>query len=655
MQEDASGSDWLRLHDVQLQLTLIDPFNLSSPGLSTEALASPGSLAACVSFGAEVDCAPASTVFLNVYDLAPATSGLNSLLCNTMVKTFGAFHAAIEVYGTEWGFYRQPEPEVCGVCRSRRPRHHPVHVYRQSVNLGQTELTERARWSWVELQIDVFFQGAEEEHEEGLLTGHGGIAPQPAPEAQEFLGSRHPQEAEAPRYTGGDMETLSELSEAPTENISRCAGESQPRPSRWLAPRQPGMALFYPLLRLGQRQSRCEATFNLLNNLLGAGLLAMPRAMADAGLISGYTMLQVLWMSHSVLSSEECSYPELGRHVFGQKGLAAVLAAYLLLTLGILSSYLMVIVDLLNLTLPAPRAVQVCLAVLICLPGASLRSLKQVALVSVVCMLGVCCLVVVLTTVSVSDVLSEDLVNAPIETPGRPGDGMTSDIGRFFSGAALFSLQFSVQAGGIEVLSRLDSEQQEAQDGFTEAPASMSSLLAAESITEVAYTIALLLSATLGTAAYLRFGDRVAGNVLLDFSPTTSYWPLMASWVSYAFVVVCSFAFIMVPCRLAALDVFALRRRDSGAPQDTLPKEPPLCQLPAVQLSSLESWISSANWLELLLIAFGVSVAVISTVDWLTPHLAAPAQGALGQRTFVPDLREVNPGPGLAKTVDPHI
>ena len=108
----------------------------------------------------------------------------------------------------------------------------------------------------------------------------------------------------------------------------------------------------------------------------------------------------------------------------------------------------------------------------------------------------------------------------------------------------------------------------------------------------MAYTIALLLSATLGTAAYLRFGDHVAGNVLLDFTPTTScpsavgedgqhkasnwslrYWPLMVSWISYACaprtflwrcpsrseVVVCSFAFIMVPCRLAALDVFSLR------------------------------------------------------------------------------------------------
>ena len=170
-------------------------------------------------------------------------------------------------------------------------------------------------------------EGAGEEHEEGLLTGHGGEEAL-APEAPEFIRSMRPVDMEAPGYEAGDVETLSELSEAPTENVSRCAGEtpSQSR-SRW----KPDMALFYPLLRLKQRQSRCEATFNLLNNLMGAGLLTMPRAMADAGLISGlalmgilalanrYTMLQVLWMSHSVLSSEECSYPELGRHVFGQR------------------------------------------------------------------------------------------------------------------------------------------------------------------------------------------------------------------------------------------------------------------------------------------------------------------------------------------------
>ena len=146
-------------------------------------------------------------------------------------------------------------------------------------------------------------------------------------------------------------------------------------------------------------------------------------------------------------------------------------------------------------------------------------------------------------------------------------------------------------------------------------------------------------------AAYLRFGDKVAGNVLLDFSPVAPhelpagleclqvgpglfgmlavrafcstaccferchgigrrYLPLMLSWISYGFarasvdvhcgsrlsvsfkegqshanllrrftrgqavsgslqiqVVICSFAFIMVPCRSAAVDVFALGPR----------------------------------------------------------------------------------------------
>lgn len=165
--ESDAGRDWLRLHNsdwapiaeddwlelgprhwfgaignsVQLQLTFQEPTS-ASPGHSPEELSSADALAACVSFMSEVDSASPSTVFLNVYDLAPVTSAVNSLLCNTVVKTFGAFHAAIEVYGAEWGFYRQQDPDLCGVCRSRQPRHHPVHVYRQSVNLGQTLLTE---------------------------------------------------------------------------------------------------------------------------------------------------------------------------------------------------------------------------------------------------------------------------------------------------------------------------------------------------------------------------------------------------------------------------------------------------------------------------------------------------------------------------------
>jgi len=81
-------------------------------------------------------------VFLNVFDLASAMSIPNAILCNTVFNTFGAFHAAVEVYGEEYSFYRTPNEKSCGVCKSLRPRQHPVHVYRQSIPLGATSLKD---------------------------------------------------------------------------------------------------------------------------------------------------------------------------------------------------------------------------------------------------------------------------------------------------------------------------------------------------------------------------------------------------------------------------------------------------------------------------------------------------------------------------------
>merc|ERR1712232_598631 len=100
------------------------------------------SIAEVLHFDRAALCAPKNTVFLNVFDLAPAVSVPNAVLCNSNYSTVGAFHAAVEVYGEEWSFYRTPNPTSCGVCKSLRPRNHPVHVYRQSVNLGLTALKD---------------------------------------------------------------------------------------------------------------------------------------------------------------------------------------------------------------------------------------------------------------------------------------------------------------------------------------------------------------------------------------------------------------------------------------------------------------------------------------------------------------------------------
>lgn len=104
--------------------------------------ASDASLVQLVHFELAVKCAPPNTVFLNVFDLASSLSVPNAIFCNSLFNSMGAFHAAIEVYGEEWSFYRTPNPKACGVCKSLRPRQHPVHVYRQSVNLGIASLRD---------------------------------------------------------------------------------------------------------------------------------------------------------------------------------------------------------------------------------------------------------------------------------------------------------------------------------------------------------------------------------------------------------------------------------------------------------------------------------------------------------------------------------
>lgn len=124
---------------VELQLTFRDARGEAGGG---GGLGSATALPELVHFEHATKCAPPNMVFLSVFDLAPAMSIPNAVLCNTVFNTFGAFHAAVEVYGEEWSFYRTPNSLSCGVCKSLRPRHHPVHVYRQSIPLGTTKLAD---------------------------------------------------------------------------------------------------------------------------------------------------------------------------------------------------------------------------------------------------------------------------------------------------------------------------------------------------------------------------------------------------------------------------------------------------------------------------------------------------------------------------------
>eukprot|EP00441_Pelagodinium_beii_P016505 CAMPEP_0197664688 /NCGR_PEP_ID=MMETSP1338-20131121/58791_1 /TAXON_ID=43686 ORGANISM="Pelagodinium beii, Strain RCC1491" /NCGR_SAMPLE_ID=MMETSP1338 /ASSEMBLY_ACC=CAM_ASM_000754 /LENGTH=281 /DNA_ID=CAMNT_0043243383 /DNA_START=28 /DNA_END=873 /DNA_ORIENTATION=+ len=83
-------------------------------------------------------------VFLNIYDVSKQESVkvLNTVLANYLapVKFGGAFHTGIEVGGIEWSYgrtFRDTRPGLIGV----PPRSDPHHSFRQTVNMGVTQLS----------------------------------------------------------------------------------------------------------------------------------------------------------------------------------------------------------------------------------------------------------------------------------------------------------------------------------------------------------------------------------------------------------------------------------------------------------------------------------------------------------------------------------
>ncbi|KAF4654061.1 hypothetical protein FOL47_010160 [Perkinsus chesapeaki] len=82
-------------------------------------------------------------VELHVYDLDKVVSHLNAV---TRAFSWGAFHVGVEVYGEEWSFGQTTDPQATGLCIIR-PKSHEVHVYRESVPMGNTNLS-RADSVW---------------------------------------------------------------------------------------------------------------------------------------------------------------------------------------------------------------------------------------------------------------------------------------------------------------------------------------------------------------------------------------------------------------------------------------------------------------------------------------------------------------------------
>jgi hypothetical protein len=92
-----------------------------------------------------------STVWLNVYDLSEEWLMANDIF-QDVAELGGAFHAGVEIYGREWSFGTD------GVCFSI-PKTHDVHVYRDSIPIGETKYSPQEIDSILEDEIFGKWQG----------------------------------------------------------------------------------------------------------------------------------------------------------------------------------------------------------------------------------------------------------------------------------------------------------------------------------------------------------------------------------------------------------------------------------------------------------------------------------------------------------------
>eukprot|EP00397_Hematodinium_sp_SG-2012_P015824 GEMP01016125.1.p1 GENE.GEMP01016125.1~~GEMP01016125.1.p1 ORF type:complete len:273 (+),score=44.31 GEMP01016125.1:227-1045(+) len=87
--------------------------------------------------------AESRSVFLNVYDLHWTVTALNGFL-DAAGAGLGAFHVGVQVYGVEFMFANcscEDSPLFSDGIIRHFPKSHSVHVFREAIDLGPTELS----------------------------------------------------------------------------------------------------------------------------------------------------------------------------------------------------------------------------------------------------------------------------------------------------------------------------------------------------------------------------------------------------------------------------------------------------------------------------------------------------------------------------------
>lgn len=93
-------------------------------------------------------------VWLHIYDLDAVIAKLNDYALRAM--GLGAYHCAVEVLGNEWFFAWGDSSDFNSGVLFNEPKCHQIHVYKESINMGVSPLTEEEVKAVIRRQMEAW-------------------------------------------------------------------------------------------------------------------------------------------------------------------------------------------------------------------------------------------------------------------------------------------------------------------------------------------------------------------------------------------------------------------------------------------------------------------------------------------------------------------
>lgn len=292
-----------------------------------------------------------------------------------------------------------------------------------------------------------------------------------------------------------------------------------------------------------------EGMMNFLNNCLGSGMLGMGYCIAQTGLLGGLllTILSAVLNRRTLLMNmRACQYAgckpastEVGSISYGKPGQWVLVSMVVFMAFFCMVSYVDATADAVEgllasvfgkEVLPSQTTLAFLVWVIMLFPPTLLRSMSAVAMLSFLAFCGGAVIVVSLSAVCVQLLFQNGF---------PPMDQVRlwpASLAGFMNAFPILMLVFSVQAGGDVVLATLKDTTQQNQ----------------QKILNTTFRLVIVMLYTIGALCYLAFLDATEGDILKNL-PEGPVANLLR--VASLVLVVLSYTIMIIPCKVALLDV----------------------------------------------------------------------------------------------------